>query len=1211
MTKKEKNFVTIQQSETASNDGQTIDKVKAKQPLPHKSSQIAFNNILNNPTMPSKKSSAKATAKAKANKAPQTNKTGQPGDVPPTPKTRSGSTIKAKTPKTIDKSPADVILKKDSVPPTLDSSGNTPKVTENPPTKQEGTPLTFTTPPPVKSDKLTNTPTVQAPEKPVPPCDKLPIVIRPGTDSNQTDPPSNKVTQDTILPPTSLASPNPPHKNTVSVTSQAVSSTGGQGGDDPSDDSSDGDNTPPDFDSIPSLEIEDGAEDQDPVDEVHHVQGQNRRDEEDFDEEEYSAEKENNSDDEEADDDEDRGDIFGLDGLDDVPPSTVLLDDELTTPSALEEMNPLHPATIPKYSKVDSHMIEARVKRDELMARNMQDEEYSRTLAQIPEEPYQESFKSNELTPELLKQALFGDGDLKSTLLAELTHLINKSNRSNRKMIELHAREIRSVSDVADNTLLLLEQLIDEQANKKLKKDSIPQDDSSDACDDSSEDRSVTTEGSSIKNRKVTSETDPSLYECLMSDQVDDLVHNKVLWRVGDIAMFHHETCIYLRVEIIKVPKFSVKDTDPPSYQVKFLLDGTKAYAAHFQLYMLPSKKIERAKDAPTPVDMLPSEIQYNGLPFITPPNVLAPGDDVFWQYGLGSLSEAKIETLNNAEANGNQLYQIRLKNGGSHQVCHKDLYLSKTALDRSMNISTTGPQLDGVQRLTQQAHPDWTAEQIVRWDGMSLKKIKLRDFNKSLGYEVLNTGTPLEMIRFYDSLIIISQAAHSEGLNFWPPIESLHPTFQFAEYILAPEDYPKSQTVRACYVTLGMSLKNAFLNPKFSRNAPNITQVITRLSSSSVNDGFILLAAMLRSVLPHLGSVSTDYPKLVSELTLANGDDIYKFLQKAMKIQTVCTRCKVALPPNALIKQVISQINRSPSHRTLIQHITVDFVKHCRQFSEATSYFGYTPATISDELEAIDAPINVIVRKNSILTPSSLAPSILDDPDPTSSAQQLRGNDSDDDTDQDERIAHLARKEDRIEDDPEFIQALHALRTVIKKKNKAQRGYLKSASSQQSQTKSPTCDFCYGKHDTDACQRRGPAFWSPEHAKNVAKFNLMHGDKPSKPPTDSTDLPRPKQASFSQPKDLSKSQPSPNPTTNQVRFMGTEIKEVLDELNEEIDAGTNIDDLANHCLRLHSIAGMNQDGEVPPPTGSYHVFDSDDDSSTSITSFINEQVNC
>ena len=40
-------------------------------------------------------------------------------------------------------------------------------------------------------------------------------------------------------------------------------------------------------------------------------------------------------------------------------------------------------------------------------------------------------------------------------------------------------------------------------------------------------------------------------------------------------------------------------------------------------------------------------------------------------------------------------------------------------------------------------------------------------------------------------------------------------------------------------------------------------------------------------------------------------------------------------------------------------------------------------------------------------------------------------------------------------------------------------------------------CGFCGGRgHPNWLCQKRGPGFWSPVHARKVEQYNLLHGSE-------------------------------------------------------------------------------------------------------------------
>ena len=77
------------------------------------------------------------------------------------------------------------------------------------------------------------------------------------------------------------------------------------------------------------------------------------------------------------------------------------------------------------------------------------------------------------------------------------------------------------------------------------------------------------------------------------------------------------------------------------------------------------------------------------------------------------------------------------------------------------------------------------------------------------------------------------------------------------------------------------------------------------------------------------------------------------------MRLDTLCKHCRVILPNNVLIKQVLQQLNRTSSHHGYIKDMMIDWIRHMRKFTETTPFHMHTALSISEELTALDAPIH------------------------------------------------------------------------------------------------------------------------------------------------------------------------------------------------------------------------------------------------------------
>lgn len=85
--------------------------------------------------------------------------------------------------------------------------------------------------------------------------------------------------------------------------------------------------------------------------------------------------------------------------------------------------------------------------------------------------------------------------------------------------------------------------------------------------------------------------------------------------------------------------------------------------------------------------------------------------------------------------------------------------------------------------------------------------------------------------------------------------------------------------------------------HPLVTVSAPLIRRAVDTQIASFENDGLTILMTALKLTLPHLGSVNIDFTKLILELDLKDGDDIYVFLSKGQKIESLCLRCRLIIP--------------------------------------------------------------------------------------------------------------------------------------------------------------------------------------------------------------------------------------------------------------------------------------------------------------------------
>ena len=140
-----------------------------------------------------------------------------------------------------------------------------------------------------------------------------------------------------------------------------------------------------------------------------------------------------------------------------------------------------------------------------------------------------------------------------------------------------------------------------------------------------------------------------------------------------------------------------------------------------------------------------------------------------------------------------------------------------------------------------------------------------------------------------------------------------------------------------------------------------------------------------------------------------------------------------------------------------------------------------------------MDAPCVATIGQSQPVTPSTLRASV---PSSTSSSSKLSpASDSDSDDGLEESDLKIRSLRPTSSSHFQRQSSSHSQR---------QHGYLKSTSHSQNADRSShkTVDFCglcnMRGHPDWRCMRRGPAFWTPVHARKVEQYNLIHGTKPT-----------------------------------------------------------------------------------------------------------------
>ncbi len=106
-----------------------------------------------------------------------------------------------------------------------------------------------------------------------------------------------------------------------------------------------------------------------------------------------------------------------------------------------------------------------------------------------------------------------------------------------------------------------------------------------------------------------------------------------------------------------------------------------------------------------------------------------------------------------------------------------------------------------------------------------------------------------------------------------------------------------------------------------------------------------------MNKFLPRLCTIGINFVDIIVALDLSDKDDVFKYLAKANKVQTLADSCRCTLPTNQLIKQIITNLNKSYCHRLLLKHVTLDYNNHVWLHTESVQYHGHTPLTLTNLL--------------------------------------------------------------------------------------------------------------------------------------------------------------------------------------------------------------------------------------------------------------------
>ena len=277
-------------------------------------------------------------------------------------------------------------------------------------------------------------------------------------------------------------------------------------------------------------------------------------------------------------------------------------------------------------------------------------------------------------------------------------------------------------------------------------------------------------------------------------------------------------------------------------------------------------------------------------------------------------------------------------------------------------------------------AHPGFSAQDIIRWYAMEPKKIKWLPLAKHISEIALDNDSPIAIQKMYRDLGMLIESCHDGVTSILPDLATLKPSNSFAARILPPSTFDGYGKARAFYMKLANTLCAMFENRTFAAKAPAVRQGL-RFVASSEADVFVMMFTMLKYTMPHLGALGFNPQKLIDALILMNGDDVYEFMAKAIQVEESIAATHMIPPPNALLTQVLDQLNKSPDHRSAISSIKQDFVLFIRQHTSTKQYHTHTPMTIQCHLLALDAPCLAVIAGAAPINPSTTRTLIHDAP--------------------------------------------------------------------------------------------------------------------------------------------------------------------------------------------------------------------------------------
>lgn len=236
--------------------------------------------------------------------------------------------------------------------------------------------------------------------------------------------------------------------------------------------------------------------------------------------------------------------------------------------------------------------------------------------------------------------------------------------------------------------------------------------------------------------------------------------------------------------------------------------------------------------------------------------------------------------------------------------------------------------------------------------------------------------------------------------------IDYLTPQFRFRD-LLPSETYQYYHMALSFFTIVSKTIRVWITYPAVTASAPLIKQAVDLQVSASMNDGLTIFMTAYLITMPHLGSSSVDFNALLAELQLTDGDNIFMFLGKAQKVDTLCKRYRIIIPANGMIKKVIYQLHHSlvPQHQAIMFPIMFDHTAHVRKLTESVIYYSQTVLSLTTALQDAKVPVHARIDYSSEQVETST--SIFDDP-PAPTMTDMYSRD-DDDNDRYDRLARIS----------------------------------------------------------------------------------------------------------------------------------------------------------------------------------------------------------